>query len=417
MRQASDTLASSVRPLGVFLPRADVAAALVAPQYTDPSLEESSDAALGGPLGFLNLIRSEVDAPRRDPVARQALLRASARQLRELLDGDSFDFHAPPVFVICRLEQDGHSQTGIIADVALEAYQRGLVKVHESTRQDQEDRLLEYMNAVRASFLPVFLIHRPSSAVGAAIALGIATSPTIDVETGEGLRMKLWVLRDPALIADIAGALAGLESLYVADGHHRAAAAARFAQSSAAANVEHSGAEPYAHIVSVLFSSDQLAIHPYDRCITLNGRRSEDVLSAIGAAFELERLGGPAAPPPRGELLMRLAEEWFAVRIPERLRSQSGVAGLDVSILHEHLLEPVLGVGDARTDPRLEFVPGTHGPGELERLCRGPSAVSFALHATSVEELMDVSDRGEIMPPKSTYFAPKLRSGLIVRLL
>ena len=417
MTQTSDTLASSVRPLGVFLPRPDVAAALVAPQYSDPALEESSESAVGGALGFLNRVRSEVDAPQRDAAERQALLRATATQLGELLDGDSFEFHAPPMFLICRLEHNGHSQTGIIADVALEAYERGLVKVHESTRQDQEDRLVEYMEAVRASFLPVFLIHRPSASVDTVIASAAASPATLDVETADGLRMQVWALRESDLIAEVGRAVAGLESLYVADGHHRAAAAARFARSCAEANPGHSGTEPYAHIVSVLFSSDQLTIHPYDRCITLNGRRSDEVLSAVGAVFEVERLRGAAAPPPPGAFLMRLGEEWFAVRVPERLLACSGVAGLDVSILHEHLLEPVLGIGDARTDPRLEFVPGTHGPGELERLCRGPAAVSFALHPTSVDELMDVSDRGEVMPPKSTFFAPKLRSGLIVRLL
>ena len=417
MSVASGALASSVKPLGVYLPRPDLASGVVAPQYADPSLEESSESAVGGPLGFLNRVRLEIDSPRRNAAERQALLTQTAVRLRELLDGDTYEFHAPPVFLICRLESRGHSQTGIIADVALDAYKRGLVKVHESTRQDQEDLLFDYMNVVRASFLPVFLIHRPSSGVEHAIAVGASGAPTIDIETDDGLRMTVWAVRDASTVGQIEHAVGELDALYVADGHHRAAAAARFSRACAEANPDHSGGEPYAHIASVLFSSDQLAIHPYDRCVALNALDPRDVLAKVRSTFSVEHLAGAPVPPQPGEFLMRLAEDWHSVRIPERLRDQSGVAGLDVSVLHEHLLDPVLGIDDPRTDARLEFVPGAKGPRELARLCRGASAVSFALHPSSVEELMEVSDRGEIMPPKSTFFAPKLRSGLIVRLL
>ncbi|MGI9659337.1 MAG: DUF1015 family protein, partial [Gaiellaceae bacterium] len=277
--------------------------------------------------------------------------------------------------------------------------------------------LVDYMNVVRASFLPVFLIHRPSTGVEQAIAAGASGAPTIDIETDDGLRMTVWAVRDAAAISQIESAVGQLDSLYVADGHHRAAAAARFSSACAEANPGHSGGEPYAHIASVLFSSDQLAIHPYDRCVALGALDAGDVLAKIHSAFSVEQLVGPPVAPEPGQFLMRLAEEWYRVSVPDRLRDQPGVGGLDVSVLHEHLLDPVFGIEDPRTDARLEFVPGAQGPDELARLCRGKSAVSFALHPSSLDELMDVSDRGEIMPPKSTFFAPKLRSGLIVRLL
>ncbi len=421
MSQPNGQLGPAVQPVGVYLPRPEVADDVVAPQYSDPTLEESSESAVGGPLGFLNVVRSEVDAPRRDDAARRELMAQTAARLRALLDGDTYNFHAPPIFLVCRLARDGHSQTGVIADVALEAYTSGRVKVHESTRQDQEDRLLEYMSAVRASFLPVFLIHRPSEAVERVIAEGASTTPTIDIEADDGLRMTVWVVAGSELVDATSEALGALDALYVADGHHRAAAAARFAQLRAGENPAHTGAEPYAHIVSVLFSSDQLAIHPYDRSVTVNAAAAacgpRDVLAAVRDRFEVSELPDPARPAAAGEFLMCLGEAWFTVRVPGALLSQPGVAGLDVSVLHDHLLRPVLGIDDPRTDPRLEFLPGPDGPAALDRLCRGPSAVSFALHPTSVDELMDVSDRGEIMPPKSTYFAPKLRSGLVVRLL
>lgn len=415
MTSTAGALASSVRPLGVYVPRADLAAAVVAPEYADPALEESSESVVGGPLGFLNSVRLEIDSPRRDAAGRQELLARTARRLRELLNGDTYEFRAPPVFLICRLESGGHTQTGLIADVALDAYRRGLVKVHESTRKDQEDLLVDYMNVVRASFLPVFLIHRPSASVEHVITAGATGEPVVDIEAEDGLRMTLWEVREPELVDEVAAALGDLDSLYVADGHHRAAAASRFARACEDANPDHTGTEPYAHIASVLFSSDQLAIQPYDRCVRLDGRSPDDVLARIREGFDVRPHDG--ADVARGELLMRLDDRWLRIGIPERLREQPGVAGLDVSVLHEQLLGPVLDVWDPRTDPRLEFVPGRDGRTGIDRLCRGRDVVSFALHPVSVDELIDVSDLGEIMPPKSTYFAPKLRSGVVVRLL
>jgi uncharacterized protein (DUF1015 family) len=171
-------------------------------------------------------------------------------------------------------------------------------------------------------------------------------------------------------------------------------------------------------MVAVLFSSDQLVIRPYDRCVVdIGDRTPEDVLRQLRRSFAVEELQDATRAPDAGEYLMRLAQRWCRVTAPDRLRDQAGVAGLDVSILHDHILGPILGIEDLRTDPRIEFVPGTRGADELARLCRGPRAVSFALHPMSVSELMEVSDRGELLPPKSTYFVPKLRSGLIVRLL
>ena len=417
MSAAGTQCGSRVRPLGVYLPRPDIAASVVAPHYADPLLEDSSESAVGGPLGFLNAVRAEIDSPRTDEVARRSLLADTAIRLRELLEGGTYEHHASPIFLACRLEAGGHAQTGIIADVSLDGYREGYVKVHESTRHDQEDRLLEYMSAVRASFLPVFLTHRPSESVDEVVAAATTADPTIDIETGDGLRITVWAIAAPELVASIEASLAGLDALYVADGHHRAAAAARYALRCAEENPDHTGVEAYTHIAAVLFSSDQLSIQPYDRCVELAEHTPEEVLARIGQEFELEPLDGRPDVAGAGEYLMRIAERWYRVRPPRRLLSQLGVAGLDVSVLHDHVIAPILGVEDARTDPRLQFIPGADGRSELERLCRGAGTVSFAVHPTSVDELMEVADRGETMPPKSTFFAPKLRSGLVVRLL
>ncbi len=411
-------LAASVRATAAYLPRPGLAATVLAPPYDDPAAPSAGGDDAGNPLGFLNELRSEIDAPQHTDARRQEMLAETVTQLHALLDSEVFDLYGPPAFFVCRLALDGHVQTGIVADVALDAYDRGLVKVHELTRRGQEDRLMEYMSAVRASFLPVFLIHRPAVSVDAVIADIVDRSPTIDVETEDGLLLTVWAVSDPAEVAVVQAALGELDALYVADGHHRTAAASRFAAACVDANPDHRGDEPYSHMLAVLFSSDQLVIQPYDRCVTSIGERSpEELLHQLRMTFAVEELQVVPRAPEAGEYLMRLANHWYRVTAPHDLRDQPGVAGLDVSILHDQVIGPVLGIEDLRTDPRIEFVPGTRGADELARLCRGPLAVSFALHPMSLPELMEVADRGELLPPKSTYFVPKLRSGLIVRLL
>ena len=325
MSRGIGALASSIRPTGAYLPRSELAAKVLAPPYENQAGATGIHRDVENPLAFLNALRAEIDLPLQTDEGRKAMLVETVKQLHDLLAGETFEFYAPPAFFVCRLEVDGHAQTGVIADVALDAYDRGLVKVHELTRRGQEDRLFEYMGAVRASFLPIFLIHRPLETVTAVIGRVVAQPPTIDVESDDGLKLTGWAI-------------------------------------------------------------------PVD---------------------ELDRVDDA---PEAGSYLMRLAERWYRVAIPDAFRAQAGVAGLDVSVLHDQLLAPLLGIDDARTDPRIEFVPGTRGMDELDRLCRGPLAVSFALHPMSVADLMDVSDRNELLPPKSTYFVPKLRSGLIVRL-
>ena len=410
-------LATSIRPTGAYLPRPERAAKVLARPCENQAGATGIHDDAENPLTFLNTLRAEIDLPLQTDEGRQAMLAATVTQLRDVLASEIFEFYASPSFFVCRLEFDGHAQTGVIADVALDAYDRGLVKVHELTRRAQEDRLFEYMSAVRASFLPIFLIHRPQDAVTAVIGQTVAQPPTIDVESDDGLRLTVWAITATAEVDAVRAALDELDELYVADGHHRAAAASRFAASSANANSDHTGDEAYAHMVSVLFSSDQLAIQPYDRCVTdLGGRSPEHVLAEVRKIFSVDELGRVDDAPDAGSYLMRLAERWYRVAIPDAFRAPSGVASLDVSVLHDHLLAPVLGIEDPRTDPKIEFVPGTRGMDELDKLCRGPLAASFALHPMSVADLMDVSDRNELLPPKSTYFVPKLRSGLIVRL-
>ena len=266
---------------------------------------------------------------------------------------------------------------------------------------------------MRASFLPVFLIHRASQDVDRAVRSLTAREPTIDMHADAHVRITLWAVTQPDDVAEVEAALDGLDALYVADGHHRAAAASRYAAAQA-------GAGGSGHLASVLFPSDQLVVHAYNRCVTdLGGRAPDEVLAAIEAAMRVEPVATGDDPRPRraGEMAMLLDGRWHRIAVPDEVTSARGIAGLDVTALHGTILEPLFGIGDPRSDPRIEFVPGTLGIEELERMCDAGYAAAFALHPMAVDDLMDVADRGELMPPKSTWFAPKLRSGLVVRLL
>ncbi len=411
-------MASLIRPLGAYLPRPDLADQVVAPVYDNLTIEETHRIVADNPLSFLNVVRSEIDHPEHSPEERKSLLVETAGRLRRLLAGDIFDYYEPPVFFVCRLELDGHAQAGLVADVALEAYDRGLVKVHESTRRGQEDRLVEYMDIVRASFLPVFLIHRKTMRIDEMIAQVLTRPPTIDMQADSRLRVTVWVVDDRDEVVAIEESLAELDALYVADGHHRAAAASRYA--AARRSGSSSGPEAFEHLTSVLFSADQLVVHPYNRCVAdLGGLTAIELVRGVSELFSVTEVPDGEDPSPNGagEFAMYLAGQWYRITAPEHIRSAEGIAGLDVSVLHDHLLAPLLGVADARTDPRIEFVPGTLGLGELEHLCATQFAVAFAVHPMDIDDLLAVADRGEIMPPKSTWFAPKLRSGLVVRVL
>ncbi len=418
MTPGSNASPSLFRPFGAYLPRPDLAEQVVAPQYDNLTIDETHQIVAGNPLSFLNVVRSEIDHPEHSSEDRRAMLIETAERLRRLLDGEIFDYYEPPVFFVCRLELDGHTQVGIVADLALEAYDRGLVKVHESTRRGQEDRLVEYMDTVQASFLPIFLIHRKVARIDDVVSRVVARAPLIDIQADSKLRIAFWVVDSGDEVAAIEAVVAELDTVYIADGHHRAAAASRYASRRRGAAAP--GLEPYEHLTSVLFSADQLVVHSYNRCLTdLGGLSSEELMAEIAETFAVVEVSEDDDPTPTstGEFSMYLDGRWHRITVPEHLREVAGVAGLDVSVLHEHLLEPVLGVVDVRTDPRIEFVPGTLGIGELEHLCETEFAVAFAVAPMDVADMLTVADRGEIMPPKSTWFAPKLRSGLVVRLL
>jgi uncharacterized protein (DUF1015 family) len=403
-----------IAPFEAYLPRPDLAAQIVAPRY-DGSSPEHGGGDGSGPLSFLNLIRAEVDFPARDDAHRRSLLAEAAARLRELVDGPQFVHHPGPMYLVCRLALGGHSQLGVIGDVPVDAYDRGDVKVHESTRRGQEDRLVEYLEAVSANFLPLFLIHRVEPALEALLSVAVRRSPSVHSVSGDGLEQTVWVVDDPAEVERYRQVLSRISTLYIADGHHRAAAASRYA-AIRRRSPDHRPGAPYESFLAVLFSSEQLEVHDYNRCV-VPPRPAPEVLAEIGELVHVATEDGPRRPRRQGELAMYLDGRWHRLLVPSQYRDGDPPDSLDVAILHDRIIGPVFGVDDPRVDERIDFVPGTLGLEEIAITCEERGRVGFALHPVSVDELLEVADRGGEMPPKSTWFAPKLSSGLVIRFL
>lgn len=402
-----------IHPFGAYLPTPETATRVVAPPYDSLAIEETHRDVAGNPLNFLNVVRGEIDHPEHTAEERRELLETTAARLDALLASDAYEHHGGPIFIVCRLEMGNHVQTGVIADVDLAAFVDGRVRVHERTRRGQEDRLVEFMEAVRANFLPVFLFHRASADVERAVAEATEAAPHLSVFPDDGLRMTLWIADEHTSDA-LGDALLRLDKLYVADGHHRAAAAVRH---RATPDTEPGAAAQ--RLLSVLFPSDHLVVHPYHRVIRdLGGNSAGAFLETLGESFDVTEhvtpRDGTVSPRAPGDLAVLLDQRWYRVRLPAGAGER--VQDLDVAVLHRDILEPMLGISDVRRNERIEFVPGTLGLGALEEMCAHDYAAAFALAPMDIEQLMAIADRGELMPPKSTWFAPKLRSGLVMRL-
>jgi uncharacterized protein (DUF1015 family) len=405
-----------VHPFRALRPPRPLAAEVACDPYDVISTEEARERADGKPRSFLHVVRSEIDLPpETDCHADEVYRMADANLSRFVAEGTLVRDAAPSLFVY-RQTREGVSQTGLVACVEVAQYRTGEIRKHEKTRPDKEDDRTRHMLVTACHAEPVFLCFRDRAFEGRSLAdrleAATASEPLFDFVAVDGVAHAGWPVADPAALA---GAFGTLERLYIADGHHRSAGADRAAAACERARAgRHSGAEEYGRFLAVIFPHDQLRILPYNRVVKDRGGLSPEAL--------LERLRGvgavrPAAagtPARRGEVLVFVGGSWWLLSIPEAsVDLGDPIASLDVSLLQDRVLGPILGIGDPRTDPRIEFVGGIRGTAELERRAGGDGA-AFSMHATSAEELLRVADAGEIMPPKSTWFEPKLRSGLFV---
>ncbi|MEW8051520.1 MAG: DUF1015 family protein [Candidatus Thiodiazotropha sp.] len=395
------------------------AADVAAPPYDVMNEAEAREMARGRPWSFLHISRPEIDLPQgTDPYAPEVYAKA-AENLKEMEREGVLVRDEKPCFYVYRLTMGEHQQTGLVAAASVEAYDCDRIKKHEFTRPAKEDDRVRQIDALNAQTGPVFLVYPSAAAVEALLKEVSQSSPEMDVTAADGVRHEIWALDDDEKVAMLTREFDRMEALYVADGHHRSAAGSRVAASRKAANSNHSGDEAYNYFLSVIFPHNQMQILDYNRVVKdLNGLDKTAFLARIEEVFQLQSSDQPVKPEQSGEFGMYLDGRWYRLRLNSAQIPSDPVARLDVSLLADNLIEPILGISDPRRDTRIDFVGGIRGLSGLEqRVDSGEMAVAFSLFPTSMEQLMAVADAGEVMPPKSTWFEPKLADGLVSHVL
>jgi uncharacterized protein (DUF1015 family) len=397
---------SAIYPFAALRPIPASAAAVASVPYDVVSTDEARALAAGNRLSFLHVSRPEIDLPPGADPHADAVYQQAATAFAALREDAPLVVEEMPSFYVYRLHMGDHVQAGIAACFSIDEYDRDLIKKHEKTRPDKEDDRTRHMLAIGAQTGPVFLTYRASKNVDQVVARVVENAPLFDLTAPDGVRHQVWQVASAENQA-IVDAFATIDALYIADGHHRAASAARTRRSLAArATSEHE------RVLAVAFPDNQMRVLPYNRVVKdLNGLTPEALVQALGQSFTVSK-GGPESPANKGTLAMYLGGEWYTIDL------KTASDSLDVDVLQTAVLEPILGIQDVRTDKRIDFVGGIRGTQELERLVdTGAAAVAFSLYPVSVRDLMRISDAGGIMPPKSTWFEPKLRDGLLSHLV
>jgi len=411
---------SLIRPFAGLRPAPNRAAEVAAPPYDVLSSEEARVRAAGKPWSFLHISKPEIDLPAgTDPYAAEVYAKAAENLGRMLAEGVLVR-DASPCYYAYRLIMGSHSQTGLVAAASVQDYNINRIRKHEFTRPDKEDDRVRQIDALNAQTGPVLLAYPSAPVVDELLERASAGTPDADITADDGIRHTLWVIRDQATISRLSATFNAMHALYIADGHHRSAAASRVAATRRAANPAHSGDESYNYFLSVIFPHHQMKIMDYNRVMTdLNGMGAATFLQRISENFLVQPSAAPVKPAKTGEFGLYLPGQWYHLQIrAELIPANDPVARLDVSLLQNHLIAPVLGISDPRRDKRIDFVGGIRGLAELEkRVNSGGMAVAFSMYATRMEDLMAVADANEVMPPKSTWFEPKLADGIVSHVL
>ena len=382
--------------------------------YDVVNTEEARQMAAGNPFSFLHVSRPEIDMPEGTDIYSDEGYARAAENFRRLVESCPLEVEAEPSIYLYRLTMGAHTQTGVAAAFSVDEYDRDLIRKHEKTRPDKENDRTRHILELRAQTGPVFLTYRPDRRIDALVAGETSAAPLYDFTAEDGVRHTIWRAH---AAEPLMRAFREVSLLYIADGHHRAASASRARAALKAENAAHTGKEEYNRFLAVCFPADQMQILPYNRIVKdLNGRSPQEFLAEVGQRFEVEE-GASATPTERGRFQMYLAGRWYGLTPTGSsvAAGQDPVAALDVSVLQDNLLDPLLGIKDVRTDKRIDFVGGARGTEELQRhVDEGRAAVAFSLYPTSIEDLLSVSDAGSIMPPKSTWFEPKLRDAILI---
>jgi len=412
---------SVIKPFKGLRPAKNLAEKVASPPYDVLNSEEAREKAKDDPYTFLHINKPEIDLPATVDHYDPAVYQKGAENLKKFINEGILVQDETPCFYIYRQIMGRHSQIGLVAGASVEEYDQNLIKKHELTRADKEEDRVNHVHHLNAQAGPVFLTYKAQKEIDALVDTIVKRPAENDFTSDDGIRHTLWVVNEPTEIQAIEKAFAKLDYLYVADGHHRSAAASRVCAMRKKENAHHTGNEEYNYFLTVIFPDNQMYIMDYNRVVKdLNGHSKEEFLKKVSEKFAVESVGNKVdKPTTRHHFVMYLDGVWYKLRAKaDTFDADNPVDRLDVSILMENLLVPLLNIGDPRKDNRIDFVGGIRGLEELERrVDSGEMQVAFGLVATSIEDLMAIADANKIMPPKSTWFEPKLRSGLVTHVL
>ena len=412
---------SVLRPFKAIRPKKEYACEVAALPYDVMNSKEAAEMVKGKPYSFLHVDKAEIDLPEgTDLYSKQVYLKAK-ENLEKLSSNGICKEDEKPCFYIYRQIMNGRSQTGLVGCVSIDDYINNVIKKHENTRADKEADRINHVDYCNANTGPIFLTYRPNEIIATLLnSWKSSHSPEYDFVTDDGIANTVWVIDDDEIISKIGNMFNGVENLYIADGHHRAASAVKVGLRRREENPGYTGNEEFNFFLAVLFSCDELEIMDYNRVIAdLNGNTKEEFTAKIGEKFDVEYVGKDAYKPEGRHICgMYLDKEWYKLTAKNGICDENDpVASLDVSILQDNVISPILGIDDPRTDKRIDFVGGIRGLKELERRANDDMCLAFSMYPTSLEELMNIADAGKLMPPKSTWFEPKLLSGLFIHKL
>ncbi len=408
-----------VKPFQCVRPNKEEASLVAALPYDVYNRKEACEITAENPKSFLNIDRPETQFSQDTDIYDDRVYEKAAALLKDWLEDGTFELDGTNAYYIYELIMEGRSQTGIVACSSIDDYVNGVIKKHENTREEKELDRIRHVDTTDAQTGPIFLAYRSVEEINRLVEDKKKTEPLYDFTADDGISHKVWKIADPQTVGMIEESFLHIPATYIADGHHRAASAVKVGLKRREETTGYTGDEEFNFFLSVLFPDDQLMILPYNRVVKdLNGLSEEAFLAELSNGFTVISVGKEAyGPSEKGTFGMYLNKNWYCLKAKAGLMSQDPVKGLDVSILQDNLLGPILGIGDPRIDKRVDFIGGIRGLKELEKRCEEDMTVAFSMYPTSIGELFSVADAGLLMPPKSTWFEPKLRSGLFIHKL
>ncbi|KIR03856.1 HTH domain of SpoOJ/ParA/ParB/repB family, involved in chromosome partitioning [Lachnospiraceae bacterium TWA4] len=404
-----------VKPFKAFRPRKGLENEVASLPYDVYNRKEAKQQVNGHPIAFLNIDRPETYFSDDYDMYAPEVYQKAHDVLWEMVKEGTFCQDREAVYYLYELTMNGRSQTGIVACASIDDYQNGVIKKHENTREEKEQDRIRHIDACDMQTGPIFLAYRNNKIITDITKKVKETTPIFDFISEDGIMHRGWMVVDSNDNIQIEKAFSNIKHLYIADGHHRAASAVKVGLKRRTKHSNYTGDEEFNYFLSVIFPDDELFIMPYNRVVKdLNGLSEEEFLSQVSVKYEIESSNVPVRPKQKHQVGMFLGGHWYQMTLKSEYENNDSVDGLDVSILQSEVLSPILGIGDPRIDERIDFVGGIRGLEELEHRVNEDCKVAFSMYPTSISELFAVADENRLMPPKSTWFEPKLRSGLFL---